>query len=118
MIQAMSGDTFRWRAPPGGRCGGISEEQAPNFGQQYVPGIRLLTLLIHLQPISVPLVVVFTKLDLLVNTLETDCLEKGELFHEAALRERRQESLDRLCLKPVRTAAGSDSVPHVAVSST
>ncbi|KAI9574097.1 hypothetical protein HD554DRAFT_2228359 [Boletus coccyginus] len=65
---------------------------------------------------NIPLVVVFTKLDLLVNTLETDCLEKGEPFHEAALRGRRQESLDRLCLTPVRTAAESDSVPHVAVS--
>ena len=61
---------------------------------------------------------VFTKLDLLVNMLEEDSLEKGELFHDAALKERRLESLDKLCLTPMQMAAGGDSVSHVAVSST
>jgi GTPase SAR1 family protein len=67
---------------------------------------------------DIPLVVVFTKLDLLVNMLEEDSLEKGELFHAAALKERRLVSLDKLCLRPVQMAAGGDSVSHVAVSST
>jgi len=65
---------------------------------------------------NIPLVVVFTKLDLLVNMLEEDSLENGELFHAAALKARRLESLDKLCLKPVQVAAGDDSVSHVAVS--
>ena len=113
----MSSNTLCWWPPPGSWCGGISEAQARNFGQQYVPGAHLLALLIHLQSITVPLVVVFTKLDILVNMLEEDSLENGELFHEAALKASRLESLDRLCFKPIQIAAG-DSVSHVAVSST
>ena len=62
----------------------------------------------------VPLVVVFTKLDLLVNTLYA---EAGETIDDPALKERELESLERLCLRPVRAAAGSDGLLHVAVSS-
>lgn len=77
-----------------------------------------LTILILLQSITVPLVVVFTKLDLLVNTLATEALEEGELLQETASKERTSESLERLCYAPMRAAAESDSVSHVAVSST
>ncbi|KAF8548582.1 hypothetical protein OG21DRAFT_1500930 [Imleria badia] len=67
---------------------------------------------------NIPLIVVFTKLDLLHNVLEADALEKGQLLHAAALKECTLDKLDKLCLKPVRKAAANDSasVPHVAIS--
>lgn len=66
--------------------------------------------------LAVPLVVVFTKLDLLVNTLEGEAMTDGEMLDRLALEERKLESLERLCLQPVRAAAGSDCLLHVAVS--
>jgi len=65
----------------------------------------------------VPLVVVFTKLDLLVNALEGEALTDGGMLDDLVLEERKLESLERLCLQPVRAAAGSDCLLHVAVSS-
>ncbi|KAF8126039.1 hypothetical protein EV363DRAFT_1528881 [Boletus edulis] len=66
---------------------------------------------------NIPLVVVFTKLDLLVNALYADAL-RNEEPDDQALNERKLESLERLCLRPVRAAAGSDYLSHVLVSTT
>lgn len=79
-----------------------------------LPGVPLY----FTDPFVVPLVVVFTKLDLLMGKLYAEALEGGKLPDDAALKERKLESLERLCLGPVRTAAGGENVPHVAVSST
>lgn len=118
-IQAMSRDTLCWQPPPGIWCRGLSTQQARRVGQQYVPSIHVSSRF-HLASIAVPLIVVFTKLDLLVNVLEADALEKGRLLHDAALKKCTLALLDKLCLTPVQRAAenNSASVAHVAVSST
>ena len=60
----------------------------------------------------------FTKLDLLVNKLKAEALENGEILDDAAVNRRKLESLERLCLTPIRIAAGAQSISHVAVSGT
>ncbi|KAG8217987.1 hypothetical protein J3R82DRAFT_6160 [Butyriboletus roseoflavus] len=65
---------------------------------------------------NIPLVVVLTKLDYLVNRLEAEALEEGEPLDETTLRAPTSESLEKFCLAPLRATAGSDSIPHVAVS--
>jgi len=67
---------------------------------------------------NIPLVVVFTKLDLLVNSLDVDAQKKGEVLDDPALKQLELESLESLCLRPVRAAAGSGDLLHVAVSTT
>ena len=60
----------------------------------------------------------FTKLGLLVNKLKAEALEDGENLDDAAINERKRESLEKLCFAPVRNAVGGGNVSHVAVSST
>lgn len=59
----------------------------------------------------------FTKRDLLVGKLNSDAMEKNEHLDDAAMKKREQESLENLCLAPVRTAAGPGNLSHVVVSS-
>ena len=75
------------------------------------------TLVDFINPAAVPLVVVFTKLDSLVNMLNTQALQTGQLLDGNALEERKREALEKFCLGPIRTAMGNDDVLSVAVSS-
>ena len=114
-MQAMSGDTVCRRSGCGGWGGGISKGQSTNFGQWCVSRhIQILCTYLF----AVPLVVVFTKRDLLVGKLNLDARENNKRLDDAAMKKREQESLEELCLAPVWKAAGPGNLSHVVVSST
>ena len=60
----------------------------------------------------------FTKLDLLVNKLKAEAVENGQNLDGAAVNKRKLDSLENLCVAPIRKAAGGENASHVAVSST
>ncbi|KAL4081030.1 hypothetical protein J3A83DRAFT_4184925 [Scleroderma citrinum] len=64
---------------------------------------------------QVPLVVVFTKLDLLIEKLDNEALDRGEDLELSFLEERMCEELERTCLRPLQDIAGED-IPNVAIS--
>ena len=70
-----------------------------------------------INPVAVQLVVVFTKLDLLVNTLRAQALQAGQLPDDNALEQWKHEALEKHCLGPIRAAIGNNDVTSVAVSS-
>jgi hypothetical protein len=71
----------------------------------------LITHIIHI----VPIIVVFTKYDTLVNDLELEARMSGE-HDETALEARKVDKLDELCIQPLKEVAGSD-ILHTTVSS-
>ncbi|KAL4073192.1 hypothetical protein V8B97DRAFT_1869113 [Scleroderma yunnanense] len=64
---------------------------------------------------DIPLVVVFTKLDLLIEKLDNEALDRGEDLELSFLEERMCEELERTCLRPLQDIAGED-IPNVAIS--
>jgi len=65
---------------------------------------------------NIPLIVVFTKLDLLENMLSADALVEDKSLDENTLKKLKQKSLEESCLAPVRTATGNEYFPYVTVS--
>ncbi|KAG6331751.1 hypothetical protein ID866_7337 [Astraeus odoratus] len=61
-----------------------------------------------------PLIIVFTKLDLLIQKIEKDFGENEEL-ESSVLEERIRDELEVTCIQPLRSIAGAD-IPNVAVS--
>ncbi|KAG1719834.1 hypothetical protein EDB19DRAFT_624624 [Suillus lakei] len=65
---------------------------------------------------NIPIIAVFTKHDVFVDKLELDAVESGE-YDEAALEVLKIDTLDKLCVQPLKEVAGSDIV-HTTVSTT
>ncbi|KAG1902484.1 uncharacterized protein F5891DRAFT_1143484 [Suillus fuscotomentosus] len=63
---------------------------------------------------DIPIIVVFTKYDTLVNDLELEARMSGE-HDETALEARKVDKLDELCIQPLKEVAGSD-ILHTTVS--
>ncbi|KAG2040315.1 hypothetical protein BDR03DRAFT_949610 [Suillus americanus] len=63
---------------------------------------------------NIPIIVVFTKHDVFVDKLELDADESGE-YDEAALKALKIDTLDKLCIQPLKEVAGSD-ILHTTVS--
>jgi hypothetical protein len=63
----------------------------------------------------VPIIVVFTKLDELVNKLEYTAKKSGK-FDKAALEVKKSDTLNELCIQPLQEVAGTD-ILHTIVSS-
>ncbi|KAG1733949.1 hypothetical protein EDB19DRAFT_1179652 [Suillus lakei] len=63
---------------------------------------------------NIPIIVVFTKLDLVVNELEIDAMVSGT-YDEAVIEALKNDTLDKLCVQPLKEVAGSD-IPHATVS--
>ncbi|KAG2053118.1 hypothetical protein BDR06DRAFT_1009001 [Suillus hirtellus] len=63
---------------------------------------------------DIPIIVVFTKYDILVNDLELEARMSGE-HDETALEARKVDKLDELCIQPLKEVAGSD-ILHTTVS--
>lgn len=64
---------------------------------------------------EVPLIIVFTKLDLLIERLDNEALARGEEPDLSFLEERMCEELERSCIRPLQQIAGED-IPNVAIS--
>ena len=80
-------------------------------------GDSMLSVFDFINPVAVQLVVVFTKLNLLVNTLRAQALQAGQLSDNNALEQRKHEALEKHCLGPIQAAIGNNDVTSVAVSS-
>ncbi|KAG1720233.1 uncharacterized protein EDB91DRAFT_1282048 [Suillus paluster] len=63
---------------------------------------------------NIPIIVVFTKHDVLVDKVDFEAEESGE-YHENALEKLKRDALNNLCVKPLTDVAGSD-VLHTTVS--
>ncbi|KAG2092156.1 uncharacterized protein F5147DRAFT_657772 [Suillus discolor] len=63
---------------------------------------------------DIPIIVVFTKYDTLVNDLELEARMSGE-HDETALEARKVDKLNELCIQPLKEVAGSD-ILHTTVS--
>jgi hypothetical protein len=72
-----------------------------------------LFLIFHISNI-VPIIVVFTKHDVFVDKLELEAGESG--YDGAAFEELKTDTLNKLCIQPLKEVAGND-VLHTAVSS-
>jgi hypothetical protein len=79
-----------------------------------VRSVYILFLLTHVLNL-VPIIVVFTKLDKLVDKLEYNAKKSGQ-YDETALEEKKNKFLKELCIQPLNEVAGTD-IPHTAVSS-
>ncbi|KAH7929084.1 hypothetical protein BV22DRAFT_153440 [Leucogyrophana mollusca] len=64
---------------------------------------------------NIPIVVVFTKLDLLAASLDREAFDSGEDIDDATLEGRKTSALNEWCVKPLQAAAGSD-ILQAAVS--
>ncbi|KIK33725.1 hypothetical protein CY34DRAFT_99116, partial [Suillus luteus UH-Slu-Lm8-n1] len=63
---------------------------------------------------DIPIIVVFTKLDELVDKLEYNAKKSGQ-YDEAALEVKKGNTLNELCIQPLNKVAGTD-ILHTAVS--
>ncbi|KAG0698674.1 hypothetical protein DFH29DRAFT_940143 [Suillus ampliporus] len=63
---------------------------------------------------DIPIIVVFTKHDVLVSALDLEAMESYE-DDEAALENHKRDELNRLCIQPLQDVAGSD-ILHATVS--
>ncbi|KAG1778244.1 hypothetical protein EV702DRAFT_1094974 [Suillus placidus] len=63
---------------------------------------------------NIPIIVVFTKYDVFVDKLELDAMESDEP-DEAALEVLKIDTLNKLCIQPLKEVAGSD-ILHTTVS--
>ncbi|KAG0701062.1 hypothetical protein DFH29DRAFT_1000552 [Suillus ampliporus] len=63
---------------------------------------------------NIPIIVVFTKHDVLVDALELEAMESEE-SDEAALDRLKKDTLNNLCIQPLQDIAGSD-ILHATVS--
>ncbi|KAG1721989.1 uncharacterized protein EDB91DRAFT_1088288 [Suillus paluster] len=63
---------------------------------------------------NIPVIVVFTKHDVLLDTLELEAIDLEDCYG-TALENLKRDKLNNLCIKPLTDAAGSD-VLHAAVS--
>jgi len=61
------------------------------------------------------LIIVFTKLDLLIEKLDNEALARGEDPELSFLEERMCEELERSCIRPLQDISGED-IPNVAIS--
>ena len=98
-MQVMSGNTVCWRSRCRGWGRGIPKRQRRNLSQRCV--FRRAPI-VFTYVFTVPLPVVFTKLNLLANGLKAEAMENGEILDDAAFNQRKLESLERLCLAPIR----------------
>ncbi|KAG1721990.1 uncharacterized protein EDB91DRAFT_1256276 [Suillus paluster] len=65
---------------------------------------------------NIPIIIVFTKHDIFLDTLELEAMDL-EGCDEAALEQFKRDSLNNLCVKPLMDVAGSD-ILHATVSTT
>jgi hypothetical protein len=63
----------------------------------------------------VPIIAVFTKHDVFVDKLELDATESDE-YDEATLDVLKSDTLNKLCIQPLKEVAGTD-ILHTTVSS-
>ncbi|KAG1739227.1 hypothetical protein EDD22DRAFT_922500 [Suillus occidentalis] len=63
---------------------------------------------------DIPIIVAFTKFDEFVDKLELDAMESDE-YDEAALEALKTDTLNKLCIQPLKEAAGKD-ILHTVVS--
>ncbi|KAG1723666.1 uncharacterized protein EDB91DRAFT_1255563 [Suillus paluster] len=63
---------------------------------------------------DIPIIVVFTKQDLLVNTLKLNAMKSGG-WDAAALDQLKRDSLNNLCVQPLEREVGSD-ILHATIS--
>ncbi|KAG0704220.1 hypothetical protein DFH29DRAFT_1038579 [Suillus ampliporus] len=63
---------------------------------------------------NIPIIVVFTKHDVLVDALELKAMESEE-YDETSLEELKRDTLNNLCIQPLKDVAGSD-ILHATVS--
>ena len=115
-MQALSGDTLCRGSPHRSRCRKIPKGQTWHSGKQYVGNRDVSTALID--PLSVPLIVVFTKLDLLENMLRAEALVDRKILDEDTLHIRKNELLNRACFATVQKVTGNANLPYVTLSST
>lgn len=64
---------------------------------------------------QVPIIIVFTKLDLLIDRVEGEAFEAGEDLEPSLLEERIRDEVDKSCIQPLKTIAGED-IPSIAIS--
>jgi hypothetical protein len=79
-----------------------------------VRSIYISFLITHV-PNLVPIIVVFTKHDVFIDKLELDAMESDE-YEEAALEVLKNDTLNKLCIQPLKEVAGTD-ILHTIVSS-